>query len=175
MTEIFLFLGQMSPWNLVLIPNTSECGACRPEEHDHLVHLTQAELIDLTQYLNLSKKSTQLLGSSLWKKHLLALGTTFYLYQEREREFRCSFTFDEASSLVYHNNITDLVELLELSYHAMEWRLTHMETNRSLKAVLLNNENSFSFIPVGHSIEMKESHKSMERPLSAPNCHYING
>ena len=68
-----------------------------------------------------------------------------------------------------------MIELLGLSYDAMEWRLTRMEANRSFKEVLLNNGNRFSSIPVGHSIEMKKSHKSMECLLSALNCHYING
>lgn len=45
--------------------DTSECGAYRPEEDGQLVHLTQAEFNDLTQYLKLSKESIQLLGSRL--------------------------------------------------------------------------------------------------------------
>ena len=40
-----------------------------------------------------------------------------------------------------------------------------------MKAVLLNNENNFSSIPVGHLVEMKESHKSMELLLPALNYH----
>ena len=51
----------------------------------------------------------------------------------------------------------------------MEWRLFVDSSNRSPKAVLLNNGNKFSSIPVGHSVEMKESHKSMELLLSALN------
>ena len=50
MAQIFLFLSQMSPWNLVLI--------LKPEEDDQLVPLTQAELNDLTRDLNHSKEST---------------------------------------------------------------------------------------------------------------------
>ena len=51
----------------------------------------------------------------------------------------------------------------------MEWRLFVDPSNRSLKAVLLNNGNKFSSIPVGHSVKMKESHESMELLLSALN------
>ena len=74
--------------------------------------------------------------------------------------------FDKASSLVYCNNIAGLIEFLGLKYDAMEWRLF---IYRSLKAVLLNNRNKFSSIPVGHSVEMKESHESMDLLLSTLN------
>ena len=57
---------------------TAECGAYKPEVDDRPVPLTQAELNDLTQDLNLSKESAQLLGSRLQEKRLLAPGTTFY-------------------------------------------------------------------------------------------------
>ena len=119
--------------------------------------------------MNLSKESAQLLGSRLREKHLLAPGTTFYWYQEREREFRYLFTFDIASSLVYCNNVAGLTEFLGPKYEVIEWRLFIDSSNRSLKAVLLNNGNKFSLIPAGHSVEMKESHKSMDLLLSARN------
>ena len=119
--------------------------------------------------MNLSKESAQLLGSRLREKHLLAPGTTFYWYQEREREFRYLFTFDIASSLVYCNNIAGLTEFLGPKYEVIEWRLFIDSSNRSLKAVLLNNGNKFSLIPAGHSVEMKESHKSMDLLLFARN------
>ena len=54
-------------------------------------------------------------------------------------------------------------------YDAMEWRLFIDSSHVSLKAVLLNNRNKFSSIPVGHSVEMKESHKSMDLLLPALN------
>ena len=58
----------------------AEDDAYKPKEDDQPVPLTQAELIDLTQDLNLSKESAQLLGSRLKEKRLLALGITFYWY-----------------------------------------------------------------------------------------------
>ena len=58
--------------------DTAECGAYRPEEDDQLVPLTQAELNDLTQGLNLSKESAQLLGSRIQEKRLLVPGATFH-------------------------------------------------------------------------------------------------
>ena len=149
--------------------DTAERGAYKTEEDDQPVPLTQAKLNDLARDLNLSKESLQLLGSCLREKRLLAPGTTFYWYREREREFRYLFTFDKASSLVYCNNIAGLIEFLCLKYDAMEWGLFIDSSNRSIKTVLLNNGNEFSSIPVGHSVEMKESHKCMELLLSALN------
>ena len=60
----------------------------KPEEGEWLVSLTQKEFKDLTRDLNLSMESDQLLGSCLKAKHLLAPGTTFYSYRDRERELR---------------------------------------------------------------------------------------
>ena len=119
--------------------------------------------------MNLSEESVQLLGSRLREKHLLAPGTTFYWYREREEEFTFLFTFDRASLLVYCNIIAGLIEFLGLKCDAMEWRLFIDSSNRTLMAVLLNNGNKFSSIPVRHSVVMKESHKSMELLLSALN------
>ena len=96
--------------------DTAECGAYRPEEDDQPVPLIQAELKDLTQGLNLSKESAQLLGSDLQEKRLLVPGTTFHWYREREREFRYLFTIDKAFSLAYCNNIAGLIEFLGLTY-----------------------------------------------------------
>ena len=45
--------------------DTTECGAYRPEEDDRPVPLTQAELNDLTQDFNISRDSSQILGSRL--------------------------------------------------------------------------------------------------------------
>ena len=60
--------------------------AYKPEKDDQRVPLTQVELYDLTRDLNFSKESTQLLGSRLKEKHLLAPGTIFYWYRDSERE-----------------------------------------------------------------------------------------
>ena len=47
----------------------------KPDEDDQPVLLTQVELNDLLRDQNLSKESTQLLGSCHKEKHLLAPGT----------------------------------------------------------------------------------------------------
>ena len=42
-------------------------------------------------------------------------------------------------------------------------------SNRSLKAVLLNNGNNFPSIPVEHSVEIKEPDNSMQHLRSTVN------
>ena len=141
------------------------------EENDRPVPLTQAALSDLTRDLNLSKESSQLLGSRLREKNLLAPETTFYWYQEREREFRQFFTTQRDLSLVYCNNIADLMKSMGPDYINTEWRLFIDSSSRSLKAVLLHNGNKYSSIPIGHSVQMRETHDSMDQLLSALNYH----
>lgn len=149
---------------------TAESDSYMPQEEVHQPKpFTQAELNDLTRDLNLSKESAQLLGSRLRENALLAPTTTFSWYRNRESEFRKFFTFDETKSLVYCNNIPGLVELLGVKYDDIEWRLFIDSSSRSLKAALLNIGNKLSSIPIGHSVKMEESHKTMEYLLSALN------
>lgn len=139
------------------------------DDQDEPMTLTQGELNDLTRDLNLSKESAQLLGSRLREKRLLKPATTFSWYRHREREFTQFFSHDEKSSLVYCNNFAGLTEALGVTYSAMEWRLFIDSSNRSLKAVLLNNGNKLSCIPVGHSVAMKESYCTMKCLLALLN------
>ena len=94
----------------------------KPEEDDQQVPLIQVELNNLTQDMNFSKES-HLLGSHLKEKHLLAPRTMFYWYQNRKRELRQFYTFQNRSPLVYCNNIARLIKSTGLEYDAMECRL----------------------------------------------------
>ena len=142
--------------------------AYKPEEDDQPIPLKQAELNDLTEDLNLSTESVQLLESSLKEEQLLVPGTTFCKHRGYERGLRQFFIFQK-SSLVYCNNIAGLIKSMGLECDAMKQRLFIDSSSRSLKAVLLHNGNSFSYIPLGHSVQMKETHNSMDHLLSAVN------
>ena len=121
----------------------AEDNVYKPEEDDQSVPLTQVELNDLTQVLNFSKESAQLLGSYLKEKHLLTPRTIFYWYQDCERELRQFFTFQDKSSLVYCNNIAGLIKSMGLEYDTLEWSVFIDSSSRSLEAVLLHNGDSF--------------------------------
>ena len=58
-----------------------------------------------------------------------------------------------------------------LDYVTTEWRLFIDLSSRSLKEVLLHNGNKFSSIPIGHSVQMKETHDNMGQLLSTLNYH----
>ena len=105
-------------------------------------HFTQDELNDLSRDLNLSKESAQLLGSQLHDLNLLAPGTTFYWYRNRDEEFRKYFTWDEQHSLAYCHDVGKLVSDLGMQYKVTEWRLFLDSSVRSMKAVLLHIGNS---------------------------------
>ena len=76
--------------------------------------------------------------------------------------------FQDKSSLVYCNNIAKLIKSMGLEYAATEWRLFIDSSSRS-HSVVLYNGNSFSFIPIGHSVQMEEAHNSIDHLLSAVN------
>ena len=85
--------------------------------------LTQLQLNDLTQDLNLTKESTQLLGSRLHECNLLAPGTTYFWYRNTDEEFRKYFSYNEDHSLVYCQDVSGLISVLGIVYVPVEWRL----------------------------------------------------
>ena len=71
----------------------------------------------------------------------------------------------------YCSNIADLMKSMGMNYINTEWRLFIDSSSRSLKAVLLHNGYKYSSIPIGHSVQMKATHDSMDQWLSALNYH----
>ena len=61
-------------------------------------HLTQLELNDLTQDVNLTKETAQLLGSRLRENNLLATSTTYFWCRKRDEEFTKYFNYDKVHS-----------------------------------------------------------------------------
>ena len=86
-----------------------------------------------------------------------------------ERELRQFFMFQDKSSLVYCNNIAGLIKSMSLEYDSTEWRYFIDSSSGNLNAVLSHNWNSFSTIPNGHTVQMKETHNSMDHLLYAVN------
>ena len=60
------------------------------------------------------------------------------------------------------------------TFHNTEWRLFIGSSKRSLKCVLLHNGNEFASIPIGHSVQMKESYDSMKQVLEKLNYSECN-
>ncbi|GFV82759.1 uncharacterized protein TNCV_4147271 [Trichonephila clavipes] len=47
-------------------------------------------------------------------------------------------------------------------YEPEKWRLFIDSSKKSLKAVLLHNGNRYAFVPVGHSVHLKECYENLE-------------
>ena len=83
--------------------------------------LTQFQLNNLTQDLNLTKESAQLLGSRLRECNLLAPSTTYFWHRNRDEEFRKYFGYVKNHSLVYCQDVSGLISALGIVYFPAEW------------------------------------------------------
>ena len=93
----------------------------------------------------------------------------FCRYSDREKELRQLFPLPDEFSLVYCNGIAGLIKSMGLEYDITECRHFNESFSRSLKTVLLHNENNFSSIPLRHSVQIIETHDSIGDLLSAVN------
>lgn len=125
---------------------------------------TQVELNDLVRDLGLTKEKSELLGSRLKQKNLLAAGTSIHVYRKREQQF--SKYFEQEGGLVYCSDIPGLMNEFGIEYNKEDWRVFIDSSKTSLKAVLLHNGNMYASVPVGHSVHMKESYENLEIVLN---------
>lgn len=132
----------------------------RPEYDVTPQLFSQSELNDLVRDLNLPKESAELLGSRLKNKNLLEPGTHYSWYRHREQELVPFFS--QIESLVYCNNINELMHFYDIEHDPAQWRLFIDSSKRSLKGVLLHNGNVYGSIPVAHSVQMKETFENMK-------------
>jgi hypothetical protein len=120
---------------------------------------TQTELNDLARDLNLPKDAAELLGPDLGVGGQLTPGTYVTFYRNQDKDLLQYFTQEE--SLVYCNDIPNLVNMLDVEYKTDEWRLFIDSSKRSLKGVLLHNGNSLASVPVAHSVHLKETYENL--------------
>lgn len=134
----------------------SECGTdSNPKP------LTQAELNNLVKDLGLSKDAAQLLGSRLSENNLLAHGTSYSMYRNRDKDFREFFVED--GLMVFCKDIAGLVTKMGAQkYDSKQWRLFIDSSKRSLKAVLLHIGNELASIPIAYSVHLKETYSTMK-------------
>lgn len=136
-----------------------------PESSDEPHLLNQSELSDLIRDLNLTKQRAELLASRLKQWNLLKDETKVSFYRDRNKLL--SPFFLKENSICYCRDIDGLMLSLGFEHKPNEWRLFIDGSTESLKAVLLHNGNEKPSIPIAHTVEMKESHESMEAILSA--------
>ena len=68
-------------------------------------------------------------------------------------------------NLLFRDNIEGLVTTMGTSYIPLEWRLFIDNFKRSMKCILLHNGNKLAFIPIGHSIQIKETYENIKTIL----------
>ena len=101
-----------------------------------LMPLMQFQLNNLTQDLNLTKESIQLL-EWLHEHNLLASLMTYFWHQHRYEGFKKCFRYDEDHFLVYCQDVSGLISALEIVYILAEWQLFLDSSVKSLKVVLI--------------------------------------
>ena len=98
------------------------------------------------------------------EKKLVAPGTSFSWFRNKEKEFIPYFS--QAGELVYCSDIPGRIKSFKIEYKPKEWRLFIDSSKRSLKAVLLHNENKYASVPAGYSVHLKEVYGNIDLILN---------
>ena len=85
----------------------------------------------------------------------------------RKRNFNLTEFFSLDGPLCYCHDIGGLFTAMSQTYVPSDWRLFIDSSQRSLKAILLNNGNKMPSIPIAHSVHLKETYENMEILLHA--------
>jgi hypothetical protein len=129
-----------------------------PHQYDRPIDkFTKSELNYLIRELQLTKEKSELLGSRLREKNILASGVKFSWYRNREKEFRKYYAQED--QLVFRTEYRNLMHQLgEKEYDPSTWRLFIDSSKRSLKAVLLHNSNVLASMPLAQSCPNRMRH-----------------
>jgi hypothetical protein len=108
--------------NSSLQPHTEEIYF-EPHQYDRPIDkFTQSKLNGLIRELQLTKEKSELLGSRLREKNMLASGVKFYRYRPREKEFRKYYAQED--QFVFCTDIRNLLHQLgEKEHDPSTWRL----------------------------------------------------
>ena len=128
-------------------------------------HFPQMELNDLVRDLGMSKCFAELLASRLKKNNSLSNSARITFYRNRHKENRWFFLYEE-KDFAYRTDIAQLLHKLGVpQYQPEDWRLFIDSSKRSLKGVVLYNDNRFAYVPLAHSITLKEKHEAVKYVL----------
>ena len=136
-----------------------------PESERHLI--SKMDFEDLIRDLNLSNRSTEILGSRLLQWNLVSDDFRVCDLRNRQKasDFKGCFNVDVETSLTYASDIHKIFEILNHKYDPSEWRLFIDASCKSLKAVLLNNGNNYPSIPIVYGTNVKESYDNIKKIL----------
>ena len=83
--------------------------------------------------------------------------------------------FTQENKIVYGNNDEGLLKKLGVfEYNPNDWRLFIDSCKRSLKRILLHNENAFGSIPLAHLTTLKEKYSATKFVLEKISYHEHN-
>jgi len=142
-----------------------------PHQYDRPIDkFTQSELNDLIRKLQLTIEKSELLGSRLRERNMLASGVKFSWYRNREKEFRKYYAQED--QLVFCTDIRNLLpQLGEREYDPSTWCLFIDSSKRSLKAILLHNSSVLASILLQHSTKLPESYDTLKLVLEKIKYH----
>jgi uncharacterized protein YjcR len=103
-----------------------------PHQYDRPIDkFTQSKLSDMIRELQLTKEKSELLGSRLREKNMMASGVKFSWYRNREKEIRKYYTQED--QLLFCTDIRNLLHQLGEKEYDPTWRLFIDSSKRSLK------------------------------------------
>ena len=83
----------------------------------------------------------------------------------RNRPLMFSVYFDVIEDLCYCKDVEVLFSAVGIDHDPTQWRLFIDNSTKSLKAVLLQNGNIYSSIPLAYSMQMKEDYENVKQLL----------
>jgi len=107
------------------------------------------------------------LGSRLQQWNLLKENVRIDAYRKMHGDLVQFFKMERG--LVACTDVDGLMQTLNINHNPLDWRLFIDSSKLSFKAVLLHNGNTLPSIPVGHSVQNKESYENMKILLEAIN------
>lgn len=160
--------------------STSEPSVSAPSTADaspgDMIKYNQADVERLAKMLKLLPKERELLGSDLMDHN--AVDEKFRNTASRKRalteKFDELFVTDPITNITYCVDINGLFMLLQHPHIAEEWRLFIDGSGESLKAVLVNNGNTFPSVPIAYARNVKETYASMQAILMLTKYHEHN-
>lgn len=126
------------------------------------VEITQEYFNKMVRKLKLSGRKSDILRKMLKDVNVLSPDVTYFGTRNRHSGLLPFFACSEDNTFAYCNNIPGLMVAMNIKYIPDEWRLFIDSSKRSLKAVLLNKNNSINPVPLAMSSNTTESYESMK-------------
>ena len=124
----------------------------------------QKDLDDLIRDLGLTKSNAELLTSRLKQWNLLDDSVQITEQRKRHQSFPVFFIMQNA--ICFCNNVSGLFYSIGIPRIPSEWRLFIGSSSESPNAVLLHNGNKCPYLPLAHSVHLKETYENVKTVLN---------